>query len=233
MKYPTHALAKLILIAAIIVVLIGFGPPVFSMVFPVIFGLCNVICQIAYHLRYELFPCLVIVAMICYFVPRKGKLVFLGTMVLLSPGFFIILAIYRFALGGLLDHFFQSIYYFATGWIYTMPRLFIAVLRYSPAWGVGLLALFLLTAAVHELVTRAVLKKGNIWQFRQSLAVAGIVCSFGITAVTMTAMTRELTLLAQPQDDLTERWSMGKRIDAHGRPFEDGTTAESDAEVIP
>jgi hypothetical protein len=235
MNHPSPSFVKLlkeILIAAVIVALICIAPSIVSIIFPTI----SDVCRIASRLMYEFFPIILLILLMVihlYSWPWKRRLALLLTMVLLSPVLFIIFAFYRFTLGGLFDHFFQSIYYFAFGWMYAVPLLLMAIMRHPLAWGLGLLGLIALPFALHQLAIRVFVKQSNTWHFRQSVAVAGIVCSCVLMSVSMIALTQECFHFVRPQDNLTERWSMGERIDAHGRPIENKPLSESAQEASP
>jgi hypothetical protein len=108
-----------------------------------------------------------------------------------------------------------------------------AILRYSLVWGVGLLAVIGLTVVLHLLMTRIFLKTGKTWWFRQSVAVMGIVCAFVITAIDMTAAVQEYYGITRPEEKMTERWSMGKRIDETGRPIDEVPGHEAVTGVSP
>jgi len=63
--------------------------------------------------------------------------------------------------------------------------------------------------------------------------ITGLLCSCVITVIAMSAMVREGYAIAHPREELTERWSMGKRIDAHGRPIEKEPNTKMDEEPMP
>jgi len=221
MKPPRQKLVREIVIAAILVALIVLVSPFMGMILSTVFVAGIVFLNILYHSRFELFPVALIATIFCYFQPTKGKLILLLIMLLLSPGFFVVYCIYRFALGGLLDHYFQSFFYLFAGWIFALPLWLVTLLNMPVMTGLGLVIVFVLTAALHQLMVRVFARNGKTWQFRQSVAVAGIFCSFVIMAFAMKAAMQNGDAIARPQEDLTERWSMGKRIDDRGHPLDD------------
>ena len=161
--------------------------------------------------------------------------ILLGILILISPFLLIGIGLFFFIFGGIFDYLFLGIWYFVTGWMYS-PLLFFGVIQTHPfACVVGLLALIVLPVVLHQLVIRVFLKGGKTWQFRQSVAIVGILCSFVIMAVSMMAVIQEYSMLAHPSENLTERrWALGKRIDDHGNPVDDQPTKSTSAtEVTP
>ena len=140
---------------------------------------------------------------------------------LVIPVLLIGLMMFFFIFGGIFNYLFQAVYYLVVGWAYDLPRLLLWLARKPLMLGIGLAALVILPMALHFPVARVFLKKGKTWQFRQTVAVAGILCCFTVTSFAMFATTQEFYTIANPAENLTEAWNMGKRIDLEtGQPLE-------------
>ncbi|MCL2623471.1 MAG: hypothetical protein FWD31_07375 [Planctomycetaceae bacterium] len=147
-------------------------------------------------------------------------LVILNMTIILAVVLLCIMKLFVFIFGGVFYFHFQGVFILLFGWIAGIFRLLFGLFHEPMAVLIGMLALLLLPVMLHRFLRQMPTRKRN-WRFRQSVAVAGILCSFVIMAFAMKAAMQNGYAIARPKEDLTERWSMGKRIDTHGNPLDD------------